>query len=114
MANLDLHELAVELMAAHSSAGVVTRPSARDESFDMASAYAVGAELLALQQVEGHRPVGRKIGFTNRSLWARLELDAVIWSYMYDNTVHYAENNQATISLAGLVAPKIEPEIVFK
>lgn len=114
MSNLDLRELATELMTAHTSAGLITRPSARDEAFDMATAYAVGAELLTLQHNAGHTPVGRKIGFTNKSLWPRLELDAVIWSYMYDNTVHYATNNSATISLAGMVAPKIEPEIVFK
>jgi 2-oxo-3-hexenedioate decarboxylase len=114
MGKLDLRELALELMQAHASAGTVNRPSARDEDFSMQDAYAVGAELLNLQREQGHTPVGRKIGFTNRAIWARLDLDSVIWSYMYDNTVKYATDNRATVSLAGMAAPKIEPEIVFK
>jgi 2-oxo-3-hexenedioate decarboxylase len=33
---------------------------------------------------------------------------------MYDNTVRYTVGNDAALSIAGRVAPRIEPEIVFK
>ena len=33
---------------------------------------------------------------------------------MYDDTVRYAQGNTAILSVASLIAPKIEPEIVFK
>ena len=33
---------------------------------------------------------------------------------MYDDTVHYADAGSATLSIAGMSAPKIEPEIVFR
>ena len=33
---------------------------------------------------------------------------------MYDDTVRFASADRATLSLARLIAPKIEPEIVFK
>ena len=33
---------------------------------------------------------------------------------MYDDTVRFADGNTASLSLAGMFSPKIEPEIVFK
>jgi 2-keto-4-pentenoate hydratase len=33
---------------------------------------------------------------------------------MYDHTVHYATANEASLSLARMISPKIEPEIVLK
>ena len=33
------------------------------------------------------KPVGRKIGFTNRTIWAEYGVYAPIWGYMYDTTV---------------------------
>jgi 2-oxo-3-hexenedioate decarboxylase len=33
---------------------------------------------------------------------------------MYDDTVHYAKDGEATLSISRMFAPKIEPEIVFK
>ncbi|MGH8601092.1 MAG: 2-keto-4-pentenoate hydratase, partial [Burkholderiales bacterium] len=39
---------------------------------------------------------------------------APIWAHVYDDTVIFANNNLAELSLAGSVAPRIEPEIAFK
>jgi 2-keto-4-pentenoate hydratase len=47
-------------------------------------------------------------------MWRVLQLDTLVWAHMYDDTVRYADANEATLSLAGMVSPKIEPEIVFK
>ncbi len=35
----------------------------------------------------GERPVGRKIGFTNRTIWAEYGVYAPIWGDMYDTTL---------------------------
>jgi 2-keto-4-pentenoate hydratase len=43
-----------------------------------------------------------------------LKLETLVWAHMYDDTVRYAEQNAATLSLSRFVSPKIEPEIVFK
>jgi 2-oxo-3-hexenedioate decarboxylase len=47
-------------------------------------------------------------------MWRVLKLDALLWAHMYDDTVQYAENNAASLSVARMYSPRIEPEIVFK
>jgi 2-oxo-3-hexenedioate decarboxylase len=89
-------------------------PSAIDPAFDLNAAYTVEAELVRLRRAQGRRTVGRKLGFANKAAWRILKLETLVWAHMYDNTVRYAENNDATLSIAGRVAPRIEPEIVFK
>jgi 2-oxo-3-hexenedioate decarboxylase len=89
-------------------------PSARDASFDLSVAYAVEHELVRLREASGHKPVGRKVGFANKAMWRVLKLDTVVWAHMYDDTVQYADGNMATLSVAHLRSPRLEPEIVFK
>lgn len=109
-----VHELARELLAAHDAAGRVASIAARDAEFDLDAAYQVAAELMRVREGRGSRPVGRKIGFTNRSIWALYGVDAPMWAYIYDDTVSYARDGKATVSLAGTVSPRMEPEILFK
>lgn len=61
----------------------------------------------------GWRPLGRKIGFTNRGIWPRYGVFQPIFGFVYDRTVTLAPGNQATIGLAGLAQPRIEPEVCF-
>lgn len=115
MPALDTSAFAAEVAAAHAGGATIdNRPSARDENFDLAGAYAVVHELARLKREEGHGTVGRKIGLTNTTVWPKLGLENIVWGYVFEDTVHYAANNSFTMSLAGTVAPKIEPEIVFK
>jgi 2-keto-4-pentenoate hydratase len=58
--------------------------------------------------------VGRKIGFTNRTIWAEYNVYGPIWGYVYNRTVHNLTDLGETFSLRGLAEPRIEPEIVFK
>jgi len=62
----------------------------------------------------GELPVGRKIGFTNRTIWPEYNVYAPIWGYVYDRTVHDLAEITEMFSLKGLAEPRIEPEIVFK
>jgi 2-oxo-3-hexenedioate decarboxylase len=115
VSSLDPTALAQELMSAYSSGrGVSTTPSSRDAAFDLPTAYAVEAELARIRRSTGRTIVGRKVGFANRALWRILKLDTVVWAHMYDDTVQYAPANEASLSLARMRSPKIEPEIVFK
>ena len=115
MAAVDVNALARELMHAHLNGQIIAiPPSSRDPEFDLTTAYAVEAELVRLRQANGRRTVGRKVGFANKALWRMLKLDTLVWATMYDDTVRFAEDNAATLSLAHNWSPKIEPEIVFK
>jgi 2-oxo-3-hexenedioate decarboxylase len=112
---MDATALAHELMAAYAHRQILpVPPSGREGGFDLATAYAVEAELVRLRRAAGRTTVGRKVGFANRALWRVLKLETLVWAHMYDDTVRYADGNAATLSLASMCAPKIEPEIVFK
>jgi 2-oxo-3-hexenedioate decarboxylase len=112
---IDPKALAREIASAHANREAITvPPSAREGGLDLASAYAVEHELMHLRQAEGHRTVGRKVGFANKAMWRVLKLDTLVWAHMYDNTVRHAANNEATVSIGNMIAPKIEPEIVFR
>jgi 2-keto-4-pentenoate hydratase len=107
--------LAREFAAAYASALVVSvPPSSRDPGFDLNAAYAVEAEFARLRLESGHKLAGRKVGYANKAMWRILKLDALVWAHMYDDTIHYAAGNSASLPLAGFCSPRIEPEIVFK
>jgi len=58
-------------------------------------------------------PVGRKIGFTNRTLWPRYGVWLPMWAHVWAHTVRHAAADRATLALAPFVQPRIEPEVVF-
>ncbi len=109
-----IQTIARELLAAYDRGTLVSTPSARDPAFDWTAAYEVTAAIYALRRARGEHPVGRKIGFTNRNIWAEYGATSPIWAHVYDSTLVYAKNNTATLSLSGSTAPRIEPEIAFK
>ena len=114
MSPQQIQGIAQELLCAHDQAGLIASIAARNPAFDLDAAYLVAAELMRERRSRGSRPVGRKIGFTNRSIWARYGVDAPMWAHVYDDSVSFAKNGKAEISLAGTVSPRMEPEILFK
>jgi len=110
----DPRALAAEIAAAYAGKQLIAAPTNRDGGFDLVTAYAVESELKRMREQQGHRAVGVKVGFANRAMWRALKLDTLVWAHMYDNTVRLADGNAATVAIAAMVAPKIEPEIVFK
>jgi 2-oxo-3-hexenedioate decarboxylase len=82
-----------------------------DPGFDLAAAYRVAAEVTRLREARGERRVGRKLGFTNRTIWDEYGVHAPIWGPVYDSTT--APFGPA-IPLGHLVEPRIEPEIVLR
>jgi 2-keto-4-pentenoate hydratase len=107
-------ELAAELLAAYSNGTTLSAPLSARPNFDMAAAYALEAEFVRLRQETGRTTVGLKVGYANKAMWRALKLETLVWAHMYDDTVHYTDDNNARISLDRMVAPKIEPEIVFR
>src|SRR5215213_5573404 len=87
--------------------------SSRLPRFDLDDAYRVTAAVRQMRETRGEIPLGRKIGFTNRTIWDEYQIGAPMWGYIYDRTVYDLEDMGATVSLAGLAEPRIEPEIMF-
>jgi 2-oxo-3-hexenedioate decarboxylase len=73
-------------------------------------AYRITARANEMRVAKGYRPVGRKIGFTNRRIWDEYGVHAPVWGYVYDRTLH---DLAAPLPLAPYSDPKIEPEIMF-
>ena len=111
----DVSAFARELFDARANCtSVPAAPSSREGGLDLATAYLVEAELTRMRRAEGHTTVGRKVGYANKALWRALKLPTLVWANMYDDTVVYARGGGASLSTAGMVAPRIEPEVVFK
>ena len=106
-------DIAGELLAAQAGTRLIAPFSSRDIRFGISAAYDVAKRILDRRIARGERAVGRKIGFTNRNIWPQYKVDRPIWAHVYDSTVQHAIGGRAELSLAQLVAPRIEPEIMF-
>jgi 2-oxo-3-hexenedioate decarboxylase len=103
--------LADAVLEAYATGRLMRRPSEDDPAFDVAAGTAVADVLHARRLADGWRPVGRKIGFTNRSLWPVYGVDAPFWAHIYDATVHHAADARAELAVGELLQPCVEPEI---
>jgi 2-oxo-3-hexenedioate decarboxylase len=90
----------------------ITPLTARYPAFEISDAYRIARTIRDLRAARGERPVGRKIGFTNRDAWPKFGADAPMWGYLYASTVCDLEG-ASRASLAGVAEPRIEPEIIF-
>lgn len=101
--------LAQEVYEALTQTRQIAPFSERVAGFDVPFGYAVATDLRALR---GERIVGRKIGFTNRSLWRRYGVDAPMWGDMTDTSV--MQIGAVPVSLSPYLEPKLEPEVALK
>lgn len=115
MTNPHVTSLAHEMLDAFNTGSrIAVAPSARDGGLDLDTGYAVEAEIARLRGAAGHKVVGRKIGLANRAVWQAMKLRTLVWGSMYDDTVQHVPMGQATLSVARMRAPRVEPEIVVK
>jgi 2-keto-4-pentenoate hydratase len=105
--------LAERLLAAWDGAGLIALPSAETASFSMADAFAAADAVRSLRSARGEKPVGYKIGFTNRGIWQRYGVHQPIWGPVWDSTMALLEGDSASVSLEKLSQPRLEPEVVF-
>src|SRR5687768_4312359 len=103
-----LTAIAAEALAALTSGRQVApftlRSSAEPGALTLANSYRVLPLLRAGFEARGETIVGRKIGFTNRSMWPQYGVYAPIWGYITDATCH--DLNGREFSLAALAEPK--------
>jgi 2-oxo-3-hexenedioate decarboxylase len=101
------------LIAACDSGRTLAPITNEADDFDVAAAYDVLAEIERRRRAQGWVPAGRKIGFTNRTIWSRYGVYEPMWAHTWTHTVHHARDGLATLALDGFVQPRIEPEVVF-
>jgi 2-oxo-3-hexenedioate decarboxylase len=104
---------AADLLQARDRAARIPLPSTMPGGLSLDDAYRLAAEVDDLRRARGEQPRGWKIGFTNRSIWQRYGVHQPIWGRVWDSTLTLLEQAEAEVSLAGLVQPRIEPEVVF-
>lgn len=109
-----VHKISEEIIELEASGQLAPSFSARYPKLDAATGYRIARRLHEHRLAIGWRPVGRKIGFTNRTIWPRYGVYEPIWGYVYDRSLAHASRDHAEVALAGLAQPRIEPEIVFK
>lgn len=110
--NADPEDLAREILAAADAHRPLAPLSERPGGLDLTRAYRVTAALRHLRRARGERPIGRKIGFTNRTIWTEYGVYAPIWGDMFDTTLQPLRPDEA-VDLSRLFEPRIEPEIAF-
>jgi 2-oxo-3-hexenedioate decarboxylase len=110
----ELAAIADRLMAAQDNQTMLAPITASMPDFSVAEAYTVLAEIEARRRAQGWRSVGRKIGFTNRTIWDRYGVWQPMWAHVWTHTVSFARDGKGTLALRSLVQPRIEPEVAFK
>ena len=98
------------LMKARASGKLIV-PLSETAGLNLEQAYEVAKCILDCRIALGEQPIGRKIAYANQKMWP----DATpIWSTMFEQTVHFADDNAALHQLGKAQQPRIEAELVFK
>ena len=108
----DVGAIAAEVFGVLDTGRQLEPISARHADFTIEMAYRAAAGVRQMREARGERPIGRKIGFTNRAVWGPYGYPPM-WGYVYDRTVHDIAAIDGTLALGGFAEPRIEPEIVF-
>jgi 2-oxo-3-hexenedioate decarboxylase len=108
-----LQKVSEELIELAASGHTAPPFSSRYRKLDAEMGYRAMRRLHEHRLTIGWKPVGRKIGFTNRTIWPRYGVHQPIWGFVYEQTVLRAGNGRAEVPLEGLAQPRIEPEILF-
>jgi 2-oxo-3-hexenedioate decarboxylase len=109
---LDLKAIADDVEAALVSHVQIPTFSSRPGGLALADAYRVPPLLRAAFEARGEKITGRKIGFTNRTMWKLYGVDAPIWGYATDRTTRELAHTKLQ-RVKDFAEPRIEPEIMF-
>lgn len=99
-------------------------PAQRDRLDDLSQALKIQSEVNQIRLDRGEKPVGFKIGFTNREIWPIYGVSHPIWAPIWDTTVYQSDAgpsvqiadinlNSVGKPLSGFILPRLEPEIVL-
>ena len=96
----DIEAVATQALAAIDR-GRQIAPFASRGTLSLDDAYNVTAAMRGKRLARGERVLGRKIGFTNRTIWAEYGVYAPMWGYVYDRTVRNLADIGGAFPLAG-------------
>jgi 2-oxo-3-hexenedioate decarboxylase len=99
-------------------------PAERERLQNLSEGQQLQAEINALRLGRGDKPLGFKIGFTNRTLWPLYNVFHPIWAPVWDKTVYQSDAGRSVQiaeidmnaigkPLSGYNLPRLEPEIVL-
>lgn len=111
-ATLDTAAIAQEALDAIDHRKRLQPFTERVKGLDLQAAYRVTASIYRARIARGEKRVGRKIGFTNRTIWDEYKVFAPIWGYMYDTTL-FDISDAKSVEAARFAEPRLEPEIAF-
>ena len=83
----DVASLARRVLHAFDPGTPLSSFSAAYPGFDVAEAYEVLRDAERAASRDGWQPVGRKIGFTNRTIWPRYGIYRPMWAHVWAETV---------------------------
>ena len=110
-ANDPISEAVEIILDAFASRRLIPLLSDGHDTLDEDTAYEISDRIYRRRRQRGETPVGRKIGFTNRTIWPQYSVWAPIWGYVYDSTVFNSNDGTARVAIGHLIQPRIEPEI---
>src|SRR5258708_12572353 len=105
--------LARELISLHEAPREAALFSESYPQLSAAAGYEAARALHEHRVASGWRAVGRKIGFTNRTIWPRYGVYEPIWGTVYDRTLIRAVDTHARVPFQPLVHPPTDPETFF-
>lgn len=105
-----LQQYATELLHAQDTCQPIALLSERIANMDYEVAYRIQEQVIALKEARGERVVGKKIGLTAKAI--REQLNVFEPDYGIITNADFLIPD-APLDLAALIAPRLEPEIVF-
>ncbi len=104
--------VANEVIAALAGHYQIPAFSSRPGGLTLVQAYRIPPLLRAAFEARGEKIIGRKIGFTNRTMWKAYDVHSPVWGYATDHTTYELADTQA-VRVKDYLEPRIEPEIMF-
>src|SRR5215510_2607180 len=109
----DIDAIAEEVLRTLGTRRQIAPFTSRSDGLDVDESYRALAALNRKLEARGEIRRGRKIGFTNRTIWQQYKVYAPIWGYIYQSTLHDLATT-ASLALTQFAEPRIEPEIVVR
>lgn len=106
-----LATIAAKAFAALRDTRQIALFSSRPGGLTIDNAYRATPLVRQMYEAHGSKVLGRKIGFTNRTIWTQYGVSAPVWGYIFNNAA-YDLAAVETLSLEPFSEPRIEPEIL--
>ncbi|AWB90362.1 2-keto-4-pentenoate hydratase [Salinibacterium hongtaonis] len=102
--------LGTALLTAHETQQPIAPLTTTAPDMTVEDAYGVQMHQVAAWKNAGRRVIGYKVGLTSLAMQKQLGVDQPDFGHLFDDMLLDAS---APVSLAGFIAPRIEPEISF-